>query len=144
MRYNDGMNIQEARNKIKFLFESEGNKAVFTALLIMLVGLASFGLGRMSTIEGTKTPVTIEYPDRTEVATGSEREVSKTHTAAVARAAMENKGGGVVASKSGTKYHFPWCAGASQISEKNKVNFASIEDARKAGYTPASNCKGLR
>lgn len=52
--------------------------------------------------------------------------------------------GGVVASKTGTKYHFPWCAGAQRIQEGNKVWFASAEEARKAGYQPALNCKGLQ
>ncbi|MHB8651805.1 MAG: hypothetical protein ACYC8S_01585 [Minisyncoccota bacterium] len=51
--------------------------------------------------------------------------------------------GAVVASKTGTKYHLPGCAGAQKISETNKVWFASRADAEIAGYTPAANCKGL-
>ena len=54
------------------------------------------------------------------------------------------KAGQLVASKGGTKYHFPWCSGAQRISEANKIWFNSVEEARKAGYTPASNCKGLK
>ena len=34
--------------------------------------------------------------------------------------------------------------GRLSIIEKNKIWFGSIEDARKAGYTPAANCKGLK
>jgi len=52
-------------------------------------------------------------------------------------------GGQVVASKSGTKYYLPWCGTVSRIKEENKVWFASIEEAEKAGYEPAKNCKGL-
>lgn len=51
--------------------------------------------------------------------------------------------GQVVASKSGTKYFLPWCAGAEQISESNRVYFNSAEAARREGYEPAANCKGL-
>lgn len=51
--------------------------------------------------------------------------------------------GQVVASKSGTKYYLPSCAGAERISETNKVWFASPELAAAAGYAPAANCKGL-
>ena len=40
--------------------------------------------------------------------------------------------------------YYPWCAGAKQISEKNKITFASTEEARAKGYTPAANCKGLK
>jgi len=52
-------------------------------------------------------------------------------------------GGQVVASKSGSKYHLPWCSGAQAIKEENKVWFASREAAEAAGYEPAANCKGL-
>jgi len=51
--------------------------------------------------------------------------------------------GTVVASKNGSKYHLPSCSGAKQINEVNKIVFASAEEARAAGYTPAANCKGL-
>ena len=51
--------------------------------------------------------------------------------------------GSVIGSKNGTKYHYPWCPGAKQISEVNMVYFTSVEKAREAGYTPAGNCKGL-
>ena len=52
-------------------------------------------------------------------------------------------GGEVVASKSGTKYYFPWCGTVKRIKEENKVWFASREAAEAAGYEPASNCKGM-
>lgn len=48
-----------------------------------------------------------------------------------------------VGSKNGTKFHLLTCPGAKQIKEENKVFFATKEDAQKAGYTPASNCKGI-
>lgn len=48
-----------------------------------------------------------------------------------------------VASKTGTKYHLPTCAGAKQIKEENKVWFSTKEEAEAAGYTPATNCKGI-
>ncbi|MDO8624055.1 MAG: hypothetical protein Q7R54_01745 [bacterium] len=52
-------------------------------------------------------------------------------------------GGEVVASKNGTKYFLPWCGGASQIKDENKIWFKSKEAAETAGYQPAANCKGL-
>lgn len=47
----------------------------------------------------------------------------------------------VVASKNSDKYHFLWCPGASKISSKNKVTFASETAAITAGYILASNCQ---
>ena len=58
--------------------------------------------------------------------------------------AGEDSKGLLVASKTGKKYHFPWCAGASQITDKNKIWFSSYEEAQKAGYTAAFNCSGLK
>ncbi|MDB9944483.1 hypothetical protein OAD26_00590, partial [bacterium] len=49
----------------------------------------------------------------------------------------------VVGSINGTKYHLPWCPGAQQMKEENKIVFETQEQAREAGYTPAGNCKGL-
>jgi len=50
---------------------------------------------------------------------------------------------GVVASKNGTRYYLPECAGAERIAEANKVWFASPAAAAGAGYAPAANCKGI-
>jgi len=46
----------------------------------------------------------------------------------------------VVASKKGSKYHFPWCVGASQIKEENKVWYENEEEAIRAGLEKAKNC----
>ncbi|MEK7638369.1 MAG: hypothetical protein AAB375_03020 [Patescibacteria group bacterium] len=48
----------------------------------------------------------------------------------------------VVASKSSKtkKYHHPWCAGATQIKEANRLWFSTALAAQQAGYTLAGNC----
>lgn len=108
----------------------------FVVVLIVLVGFASFGLGRLSVRDEQAEPISIEYfSERTQTASA----VSSDDTASDTGVSGE-----VVASKTGSKYHYPWCGGASQIKEENKIWFASIEEARKAGYTPAANCKGLK
>ena len=118
---------------------------IFNISLVLLVSLASFGLGRLTIYEERRVPVEIKFsqaqsnilqaPSETAFETGEVRGVSTAGT---------EVGGEVVASKTGKKYHYPWCAGAKQISDKNKITFASAEEARKAGYTPAANCKGLK
>lgn len=45
-----------------------------------------------------------------------------------------------VASKQGKRYYLPWCYTGK---EENQISFKSIEEAKKAGYTPAKNCQGL-
>lgn len=51
------------------------------------------------------------------------------------------KEGSVVGSTKGSKYHFPWCPGASQIKEENKLWFTNESQAQQAGYTKAANCQ---
>ena len=97
-------------------------------LILVLIGLTAFGLGRLSTV-GQEGPRLI-----------INNAPAVTQTAAVAA----SRGSGVyVASKSGTKYYLPSCSGVSRIKEENKVWFATVGEAQAAGYTPASNCPGL-
>ena len=108
------------------------------SLVIVLVGLSAFALGRLSAREeGGEVVIHNERLPAASAEAGSV--VPGYHTNQVGVVP-----GGVVASKSGSKYHYPWCAGARSIKEENKVWFESEEAARKKGYTPASNCKGLR
>lgn len=98
------------------------------ALFSILVG---FGLGRLSKIESYREPVRII------------RATSAPAALVAASGGLSEDGEGVVASKSGTKYHYPWCSGAARISAANKITFSTITAARAKGYTPASNCPGL-
>ncbi len=110
-------------------------KDIIVTMVIIAVGLISFGLGRLSKIRENKTPITVENLGAS-VETG--------FRVAPAAETRFQESGTVVASKNGAKYHYPWCAGAQSIKEENKIYFSSTEEARKAGYTPASNCKGLK
>lgn len=125
------------------------------ALLIVVVGCVSFVLGRFS-VENRS--VSIVPSERIESVSTAYSAVSAPAASVPAQektvpplpavqngvgvtgAAIE---GAYVASKSGTKYHLPWCSGAQRIKEENKVWFETKEEAEKAGYSPAANCKGI-
>ena len=132
---------------------------LFIVISIILIGLAGFGLGKLSMLEKGREAVQIKPAQVittgsgevrfTPIATSSVKsaEVTKGVDVPLSAAAMiasESAKGLLVASKTGKKYHFPWCAGASQITEKNKIWFNSFEEAQKAGYTAAANCVGLK
>lgn len=118
---------------------------IFNLLLVFLVAFASFGLGRLSIYEEKRVPVEIKFSESAQMSSKSPMEtISESGEVMGASTASAEVGGEVVASKSGTKYHYPWCAGAKQIADKNKISFASTDEARRAGYTPAANCKGLK
>ncbi len=128
--------------------------AIFMALLLILVAIVSFGLGRQS----VKVPNTENSSTQSAgvVFTESPFKQAKTDPASVDNS-TESTGdksstrdfndvkevGKVVASKSGTKYHLLTCPGAKQIKEANKIYFDTVEQAKAAGYSPAANCKGL-
>ena len=135
--------VPERLEKVKTWLEAN-KKDAFTAVFIFLVGMGSFGLGRLSVIWPEKDPITI---------TGAEMDAeivsdgtADSATASAGRAIKDRATsalGKYVASKSGSYYHFPWCAGALRIKEANKIWFATKAEAEGRGLKPASNCPGL-
>jgi hypothetical protein len=101
-------------------------ESAFPVIVVILVGMASFGLGRLSAHTEAQNPVNI------------------TIATPAAEPAEMYPGGLIVASKTGKKYHFPWCSGAKTMKASNRIWFDSEEAARAAGYTPAGNCAGLK
>jgi hypothetical protein len=110
----------------------------FVAIIIALVAIIAFCLGRISKLSEEIEPVRVlntgQAASVVETANQTENKDVNSPTNNVQ----------VVGSKSGTKYHLPSCPGAKQISEKNKITFNSIEEAQAKGYSPATNCKGLK
>ena len=124
------MNIQDFRQKINSLVADD---AVFMALLIVLVGLASFGLGRQS----VGLNVAQNSPNVQAAAAVAADPVNSISDSGEVESVT------YVGSKNSNKYHLPFCSGAKRISEENLVTFTSKEEARAAGYTPAANCPGI-
>jgi hypothetical protein len=136
-----GMNIQETRENIKRFLVSGDNTLV---LLIVGVGMGLFFLGRASV--STETPLTcVRESEITATAVSAQLPMptSPGMTSEAPIDALTPSEGGYVASKNGTKYHLPWCGSAKQIKEENKIWFSTKAEAEAAGYTPASNCKGI-
>lgn len=129
------MSIRENLLKIKYII-TEHSFELYVVTAIILVGLSGFGLGRLSAVEERVRPeVTILGP--------TEHPKSLLGTQHTPVGASIGVAGELVGSVSGSRYHYPWCPGAQQILEHNKVWFSSQEEARAAGYTPAQNCEGL-
>ena len=101
------------------------------SVALILVASSSFALGRLSILEQSRESVRIEYVNQTALTSTSTE--SSTLPAS----------GGVVASKNGSVYYFPWCSGATKIAEVNKITFTSELLAKNAGLRPAANCKGM-
>ena len=107
---------------------------LFLAMVIILVALLSFGIGRLASSRGAEG-VKIEYDPNLSTAAATAAAVPL-----ITNPSLTPSSSGVVASKSGSKYHYPSCPGAKQIKEANKITFPSAQAAEAAGYTLAANC----
>lgn len=139
--YNNRVSIQDLGRKFKGLWT---NAEYLLALLIIVISLVSFWLGRLSVEEVHTQAHRTSLEDMRAAAVTATRKTQDT-TDAIGQndESVTAPEGGYVASKNGTKYHLPWCGSAKQISEQNKIFFATKAEAEAAGYTPASNCKGI-
>ena len=106
--------------------------AVFYTVLLLLVALTSFGLGRQSVAPNSagNTATVVQNTEITPLLPQNPAVVSEASNSPA-----------VIASKSGSRYHLPTCPGAKQIKESNIIEFPSIQAAEAAGYTPAANCQ---
>lgn len=118
------MTIQEILVKIKSFGAKLEETPIYISLVIILVAMSSFGLGRLSYLEEKRPSVKIENDQMQKTNGGTVYEVVNA----------------VTASKNGTKYYYPWCSGIDRISPENKISFSSKDEAEKAGYTIASGC----
>ena len=135
--------IKEIFDKIKTREKTlTENTTVFTMLIVILVAFSSFGLGRLSKIEESQIPLSIQQNNNLATISETIGDSPKSVGAKPPQILLSN-GGKYVASKNSTKYHAPWCSGAKRIKEENKIWFNNKEEAEVMGYTPASNCKGI-
>ncbi len=123
--------IQDIREKLKGLIM---NDLYFYTILIIVISVLSFGLGRWSMRDPS-----LMQPASKIVLTQQPANVVSTQASSSLQLPSAADGT-YVASKKGTKYHLRTCPGANRISDKNKIYFASEQEAQAAGYTRAKNC----
>lgn len=133
------MRLPNILKKIKELPDMP--KDIFILVVIFLIGVGAFLLGRYSAYEERRGgELRITSPATTALATPSTR----TNTIAVENGVGQTSPQGMyVGSRGGTTYHLPWCGGAKRIKEENKIWFQSKDEASARGYKPATNCNGI-
>lgn len=120
------MSIHKYSDKIKSRYQVEDFGLI---LVILLVGTASFGLGRLSKSAETISPDT----NKIEIVNAQEFSENTSMDTVISN-------GNYVASRNGTKYYLASCDGAKRISEENKIWFNTKEEAELAGYETSSTC----
>ena len=154
MQLNEFSNIEEyeviAEEKEKINWREKLVKFLesryFWLTVTILLAIIAFFLGRVSGLQNKNEPIKINNASPISAYIKEKTENNSPLNPSVLKEGNSEQiiSGVVVASKNGTKYHYPWCAGAKKISAKNLISFNSIAEARTAGYLPANNCKGLK
>jgi hypothetical protein len=118
--------------KIKLFLESEKGKDVLVIIIIILVGLGSFELGRLS--KNSSNPgIKVEY-------NGQEANVIDSIDQNLADTAKLISGNFFASSK-GSKYYSISCGAGKTIKQENRIYFKTSIEAENAGYELSSSCK---
>ena len=132
--------------KIKAFIESDRGKDVLTVLIVVLVGLGSFGLGRLS--KGQNSPgIEIEYPGELNVETAGQGAAAvqaiKSNSGVLQKTGISQSAqtGNFFASNRGSKYYPVGCSAGDSLKMENRVYFETREAAESAGYTLSSSCR---
>ena len=133
------MSIHPFLQKIKAFVLQVEFEAYFMIFTIILVGLAGFGLGRLSNA-GEGKAVIIQTETSGVLEQNPAQAIPVQNSASAIESLLPANGSSIVTSKNGTKYYLPGCSGVGRILEKNRVYFTSEKEAVDAGYTKASGC----
>jgi len=111
------------KHKIKEFLKENQNEIV-TILGFIFVGLTCFALGRMT----VQNQSNFSELSSTATMAGQSNFVKLQQI-------QKNQKIQFVSSKSGSKYHWPWCSWAKKIKESHRLYFDSEQEARAAGYS---------
>ena len=127
--------MEKIKLTMEAILESEKGKDILTVIIVILVGLGSFELGRLSK-NTQNTGIKIEYPDGVENQSANVISTQETQNLNA-----NSAGKNFFASNRGTKYYSIGCTAGKNIKQENRVYFATREEAEKANYTYSSSCK---
>ena len=129
--------------KIKQFFESEKGKDILVIFIIILVGIVSFELGRLSKENGPRG-LKIDYRGQEAGILASNTPISGLNSENISQNTLapstQNKGD-YFASKRGKKFYGITCSAGKTIKEENKIYFSTADAAINAGYELSSACK---
>ncbi len=127
--------------KIKQFLESEKGKDILIVLIVILVGLASFGLGRLS--KDTNNGIKIEQLGGGSVTNQGKGLLNDQLGSNVISAQNSPNTSEKVffASSRGSKYYGVSCSAGKNIKVENRIYFNSASEAEGKGYTLASSCQ---
>ncbi len=132
-------------NGVKQFLDSEKGKDILIVIIVILAGLGSFELGRLSK-ENESSGIKIEYPSQ-DFSQASNAIASLENSNILQNDKISAMGNSSFASKTffassrGTKYYSIGCSAGKTLKQENRIYFSSREEAEKAGYELSSSCK---
>jgi len=127
--------------KIKQFLESEKGKDVMTIVIVILVGICSFYLGRLSNQTSTDG-LKIEYKEQEASAIGANTPNNGPIrlNPSISEKTNNDSRGSYFASKKGKKYYPNGCSAGKTIKQENRIYFSTTTEAEKAGFILSSSC----
>ena len=127
--------------KIKQFLESEKGKDIMTIAIVILVGISSFFLGRLSN-QTTTSGLKIENIGLQASAIGANRSNNEQISLNPSISDKTNKDsrGSYFASKKGKKYYPNGCSAGKTIKQENRIYFSTTTEAENAGFTLSGSC----
>jgi hypothetical protein len=132
--------MEKIKQAINTTLESDQGKNFLTILIVILVGIGSFYLGRLSK-ESTSNSLKIEY-------TGQEANIMSSGVLnpyiSPDSSKSSNKtqnSGEYFASNRGSKYYPINCSAGKNIKLENRIYFKTAIEAEKSGYQLSSSCR---
>ena len=130
--------------KIKYFIQSEKGKDILIIIIVILVGLSSFQLGRLSKENTSNNGIRIEYP-LNDQNIPLETNLSQINGNNTPKTTQINQiktqvTGNYFASKRGKKYYPVGCSAGNTIKQENKIYFSTSTDAEKVGYELSGSC----
>ena len=125
--------------KIKRFIQSEKGKDILIVFIIILVGLGSFGLGRLSKNQNA-SGIKIEYKGQEIIPKTQASNVILSMEEA-SKTSFDISGKTFFGSNRGSKYYSLGCSGGKTIKQENRIYFTTKEEAESAGYELSSSCK---
>ena len=144
--------MEKIKQSIESKLNSQAGKDIMVVFIVVLVGLSSFGLGRLSK-EDINKGLKVEYTDQqaNTINTLDSFENQNLNSQNISQVNTENTqkvpaipnsvGKSFFASSRGQKYYSIGCSAGKTIKQENKVYFSTKTDAEKAGYELSSSCK---
>jgi hypothetical protein len=130
--------------KIKHFLESEKGKDVLIIIIVILVGLGSFELGRLSKEDGSaglKIESASQDNDNSSEQTANNNTNSISEDVGLPQSGIPTSSEKTFfASSKGTKYYTISCSAGKTIKQANRVYFTTGEEAEAAGYKLSSSC----